>query len=444
MALGAACSSPDGADSAAPPPPPVANPPSLTCVEGISRATVNAAGMTRHLRCAAGDRRPGHGQRDVLAGIGSRPSRSARRQVTCTATDSLNRTGTCSFHVTVSKLAQLSRTRYLAFGDSITAGEVTFPVGSLADPARPRITKQVVVPSAAYPTVLLRTLQGRYASQASCDRASPITASAARRPSTRATASSAALNTVRPEVVLLLMHGAQRHSRRRGRRRERRGQRDAHLASRKRACAACACSSRRLPPARPGGNRTIAQFCSTTTTNRMRRARRTAKARCWSTSTPRCCRTCTRYIGVDGLHPNEVGYAQDRRPLLPGDSGHTSKCDSLSAAWLHLRRATVDKPDGAVVVAEHLTRVFDDRVAVRDVSLSVNAGEIVTLLGPNGAGKTTTMRMLAGLILPTAGRISIDGIELTEATAGPARGSGRTAHRSARALGAACRSASTC
>jgi ABC-type multidrug transport system ATPase subunit len=38
---------------------------------------------------------------------------------------------------------------------------------------------------------------------------------------------------------------------------------------------------------------------------------------------------------------------------------------------------------------------------VRDVSLSVNAGEIVTLLGPNGAGKTTTMRMLAGLILPT-------------------------------------------
>ena len=67
--------------------------------------------------------------------------------------------------------------------------------------------------------------------------------------------------------------------------------------------------------------------------------------------------------------------------------------------------------------------MFDARVAVRDVSLSVNAGEIVTLLGPNGAGKTTTMRMLAGLILPTAGRISIDGIELTDATAARARGS---------------------
>ena len=76
-----------------------------------------------------------------------------------------------------------------------------------------------------------------------------------------------------------------------------------------------------------------------------------------------------------------------------------------------------------MVIAEHLSRVFDDRVAVRDVSLSVNAGEIVTLLGPNGAGKTTTMRMLAGLILPTAGRISIDGIELADSTAARARGS---------------------
>ena len=76
-----------------------------------------------------------------------------------------------------------------------------------------------------------------------------------------------------------------------------------------------------------------------------------------------------------------------------------------------------------MVIAEHLTRAFDERVAVRDVSLSVNAGEIVALLGPNGAGKTTTMRMLAGLILPTAGRVSIDGIELSDTTAARARGS---------------------
>ena len=78
---------------------------------------------------------------------------------------------------------------------------------------------------------------------------------------------------------------------------------------------------------------------------------------------------------------------------------------------------------GPPLIANRLSRTFDARVAVRDVSLSVNAGEIVTLLGPNDAGKTTTMRMLAGLILPTAGSIAIGGIELTAATAARARGS---------------------
>ena len=77
----------------------------------------------------------------------------------------------------------------------------------------------------------------------------------------------------------------------------------------------------------------------------------------------------------------------------------------------------------ALVTADHLTRFFDDRIAVHDVSLTVNAGEIVCLLGPNGAGKTTTMRMLAGLILPTAGRIAINHIDVSESTAGRARSS---------------------
>ena len=76
---------------------------------------------------------------------------------------------------------------------------------------------------------------------------------------------------------------------------------------------------------------------------------------------------------------------------------------------------------GALLIADRLTRTFDTRVAVSDLSLSVNAGEIVTLLGPNGAGKTTTMRMLAGLILPTSGRISINHVEVTSSTADAAR-----------------------
>ena len=50
--------------------------------------------------------------------------------------------------------------------------------------------------------------------------------------------------------------------------------------------------------------------------------------------------------------------------------------------------------------------------AVRDVSLSAPAGQITGLLGPNGAGKTTTLRVLAGLIKPDAGSISVDGIDV--------------------------------
>ena len=74
-----------------------------------------------------------------------------------------------------------------------------------------------------------------------------------------------------------------------------------------------------------------------------------------------------------------------------------------------------------LLVADRLTRAFGDRVAVRDLSLRVAAGEIVALLGPNGAGKTTTLRMLAGLILPNAGSMTINGVPVSAATADQAR-----------------------
>ena len=50
--------------------------------------------------------------------------------------------------------------------------------------------------------------------------------------------------------------------------------------------------------------------------------------------------------------------------------------------------------------------------AVRDVTLSVPAGEVIGLLGPNGAGKTTTIKMLCGLILPSAGTIGLNGYDV--------------------------------
>src|SRR5688500_1232689 len=70
-----------------------------------------------------------------------------------------------------------------------------------------------------------------------------------------------------------------------------------------------------------------------------------------------------------------------------------------------------------MLTASQLTRRFGDRVAVEDVAFDLAPGEVFALLGPNGAGKTTTLRMLAGLIRPTSGSISIDGETLTSGNA---------------------------
>ncbi|HEX4666352.1 MAG TPA: ABC transporter ATP-binding protein [Chthoniobacterales bacterium] len=62
-----------------------------------------------------------------------------------------------------------------------------------------------------------------------------------------------------------------------------------------------------------------------------------------------------------------------------------------------------------IIVIEGLTKNYGDLQAVRDLSLRINRGEIFGFLGANGAGKTTTMRMLCGLLRPTAGRATIAG-----------------------------------
>ena len=65
----------------------------------------------------------------------------------------------------------------------------------------------------------------------------------------------------------------------------------------------------------------------------------------------------------------------------------------------------------AIVIAG-LTRRFGDFTAVDNVNLSVAAGQFYGFLGPNGAGKSTTIKMLTGLLAPTAGRIQILGLDL--------------------------------
>jgi lipopolysaccharide export system ATP-binding protein len=62
---------------------------------------------------------------------------------------------------------------------------------------------------------------------------------------------------------------------------------------------------------------------------------------------------------------------------------------------------------------EHLQKRYGSRVVVRDVSLSVEAGEVVGLLGPNGAGKTTCFYMVVGLVPLDDGRIQLDSHDIT-------------------------------
>jgi len=67
----------------------------------------------------------------------------------------------------------------------------------------------------------------------------------------------------------------------------------------------------------------------------------------------------------------------------------------------------------SVLRAESLRKRYKARTVVQDVTLEVASGEVVGLLGPNGAGKTTCFYMIVGLITADAGRIDLDGRELT-------------------------------
>ncbi|MCU1718056.1 ABC transporter ATP-binding protein [Pseudomonas sp. 5P_3.1_Bac2] len=72
------------------------------------------------------------------------------------------------------------------------------------------------------------------------------------------------------------------------------------------------------------------------------------------------------------------------------------------------------KPKEVLVKIERVTKKFDETVAVEDVSLTINKGEIFALLGGSGSGKSTLLRMLAGFERPTDGRIFLDGQDITD------------------------------
>ena len=89
--------------------------------------------------------------------------------------------------------------------------------------------------------------------------------------------------------------------------------------------------------------------------------------------------------------------------LVEGDHGvaeHTAHVREDAAAG-----------NGLAVIS--IAKSYDKRVVLSDVSLSVGKGEVVGLLGPNGAGKTTCFYSIMGLVKPDAGRIMLDGADIT-------------------------------
>lgn len=70
----------------------------------------------------------------------------------------------------------------------------------------------------------------------------------------------------------------------------------------------------------------------------------------------------------------------------------------------------------AIIKTEKLTKVFGKLIAVNELSLEVDQGEVFGLLGPNGAGKTTAIRMLITLMRPTGGRAWVDGLDVRKSS----------------------------
>lgn len=86
--------------------------------------------------------------------------------------------------------------------------------------------------------------------------------------------------------------------------------------------------------------------------------------------------------------------------------------DVADVSWARDRRMARALTIKPVIDVTNISKTFEAVRAVHELSFQVQAGEIVGLLGPNGAGKTTTLRMLATLLKPDAGVISLNGINV--------------------------------
>jgi len=154
-----ACSKSPAAPTPPAPPvvvtPPIAAPPEVVCPNAISVTAPTSAGAPVTYTTPASDK----GQGDVSVNCSPASGSSfpvGASEVECVATDSLNRTGKCTFAVTVAPPVRLRRTRIMAFGDSITEGQVIVPGTESAE---------LIDTPNSYPVVLAGLLGRRYTDQ---------------------------------------------------------------------------------------------------------------------------------------------------------------------------------------------------------------------------------------------------------------------------------------
>jgi len=230
--------------------------------------------------------------------------------VSCTATDALNRSASCTFPVTVARTPELTLTRFLAFGDSVTEGEVSFPISGLTPLGGS--FRMRLVPSASYPSVLRDLLAARYTAQApglvmvNAGRSGEK----ARDPGTLPRFAQS-VSTHRPDVVLL-MHGYNDI------------EDPGVITDTVNAVDAMAAEARNrrvgrvfmlnLAPPRPGGNArpTSSILAFNERLERAARGEGAVLVDIYSALLP----GATQYIGADGLHPTEAGYRKIAETVL--------------------------------------------------------------------------------------------------------------------------------
>ena len=283
-------------------PDPVPSGPTITCPANVSASTTGATAQVAYpAPNVSGGQLPVTVACTPASGasfpLGSTP-------VSCTVTDARSRQASCSFSVSVTRVPTLQRTSFLAFGDSVTAGEVTVPTASAADERGFPSFKLVVVPTASYPSQLQALLRTRYFTQQAA-----IAVANAGVSGERATVGALRFPTVmaqvRPEVVLLLegyndlsvlgaagvqpaataIESMARDARGRGAR--------VFIAS--------------LTPPRGGGRNTLPADVVSSLNARLRAVAAGENA-VFVDLYGALVSNVTLYIGTDGLHPTEIGY----------------------------------------------------------------------------------------------------------------------------------------